>query len=123
MIEKILGLSTGVTLTDLGALAALTSIIVQVAKQLLPKKVPTQFVTIIVSLVLSLSSAFVYFSNPLKAAGIGLVMGFVSAFTAMNGYDALKNIWTRFTVPDSEDQVNEDTEAEVEEDNSFGGEE
>lgn len=96
MIEKILGLGTGITLTDLGALAALTTIIVQVLKNILPKKVPTQIVAIVVGLVLSISTALVYFASPLEAVGVGIVIGLVTAFASMNGFDALKNIWTRF---------------------------
>jgi hypothetical protein len=96
MIEKILGLGTGVTLTDLGALAALTTIIVQVVKNLLPKKVPTQIVAIVVALMLSISTALVYFPGVLQALGVGTVVGLVVAFASMNGFDALKNIWTRF---------------------------
>jgi hypothetical protein len=36
MVEKILGIATGVSLTDLGALAAVTAIIVEVLKKILP---------------------------------------------------------------------------------------
>lgn len=112
MIEKILGLGTGITLTDLGALAALTTIIVQVLKNILPKKIPTQLVTIIVGLVLSISTALVYFASPLEAVGIGVVIGLVTAFASMNGFDALKNIWLRFNPTEPEDSGNEDPLAE-----------
>lgn len=96
MIEKILGLGTGITLTDLGALAAITTIIVEVLKKILPKKVPTQLVTLIVGLMLSISTALVYYSSVLEALGVGVVIGLVTAFTSMNGFDALKSIWLRF---------------------------
>ena len=125
MIEKILGLGTGITLTDLGALAALTTIIVQVLKNILPKKIPTQLVTIIVGLSLSICTALVYFASPLEAVGIGVVIGLVTAFASMNGFDALKNIWLRFNPTESEDSGNEDPlaeEAEGEEEVT-GGEE
>ena len=125
MIEKILGLGTGITLTDLGALAALTTIIVQVLKNILPKKIPTQLVTIIVGLVLSICTALVYFASPLEAVGIGIVIGLVTAFASMNGFDALKNIWLRFNPVEPEDGGNEDPladEAEGEEEVT-GGEE
>lgn len=102
MIEKILGLGTGITLTDLGALAAITTIIVEVLKKILPKKVPTQLVTLIVGLMLSISTALVYYSSVLEALGVGVVIGLVTAFTSMNGFDALKNIWLRFNPVESE---------------------
>lgn len=125
MIEKILGLGTGVTLTDLGALAALTTIIVQVLKNLLPKKIPTQAVAVVVALALSICTALVYFASPLEAVGVGIVIGLVTAFASMNGFDALKNIWERFNPVSLKDGGNEDPlaqEAEGEEEVT-GGEE
>ena len=112
MIEKILGLGTGVTLTDLGALAALTTIIVQVLKNLLPKKIPTQVVAVVVALVLSICTALVYFASPLEAVGVGIIIGLVTAFASMNGFDALKNIWERFNPVSLEDGGNKDPLAE-----------
>lgn len=112
MIEKILGLDTGVTLTDLGALAALTTIIVQVLKNLLPKKIPTQAVAVVVALALSICTALVYFASPLEAVGVGIVIGLVTAFASMNGFDALKNIWERFNPVSLEDGGNKDPLAE-----------
>ena len=112
MIEKILGLGTGVTLTDLGALAALTTIIVQVLKNLLPKKIPTQAVAVVVALALSICTALVYFASPLEAVGVGIVIGLVTAFASMNGFDALKNIWERFNPVSLEDGGNKDPLAE-----------
>ena len=112
MIEKILGLGTGVTLTDLGALAALTTIIVQVLKNLLPKKIPTQVVAVVVALALSICTALVYFASPLEAVGVGIVIGLVTAFASMNGFDALKNIWERFNPVSLEDGGNKDPLAE-----------
>lgn len=113
MIEKILGLGTGVTLTDLGALAALTTIIVQVLKNLLPKKIPTQAVAVVVALALSICTALVYFASPLEAVGVGIVIGLVTAFASMNGFDALKNIWERFN-PIEPEKIEEETEEETE---------
>lgn len=97
MLENILGLSVGISLTDLGALAALTTVIVQVLKQILPKKFPTKVLTIIVSLILSLAAALICFDAILKAVGIGILTGFIVAFVSMNGFDSLKEIWNRFT--------------------------
>ena len=125
MIEKILGLGTGVTLTDLGALAALTTIIVQVLKNLLPKKIPTQAVAVVVALALSICTALVYFASPLEAVGVGIVIGLVTAFASMNGFDALKNIWERFNPVSLADGGNKDPLAEDAEgeEEATGGEE
>lgn len=114
MIEKILGLGTGITLTDLGALAAITTIIVEVLKKILPKKVPTQLVTLIVGLVLSISTALVYYSSVLQAIGVGAIIGLVTAFASMNGFDALKSIWLRFNPVEPEKIEEEDVETEGE---------
>ena len=113
MIEKILGLGTGITLTDLGALAAITTIIVEVLKKILPKKVPTQLVTLIVGLMLSISTALVYYSSVLEALGVGVVIGLVTAFTSMNGFDALKSIWLRFN-PIEPEKIEEEIGVESE---------
>lgn len=111
MIEKILGLGTGITLTDLGALAAITTIIVEVLKKILPKKVPTQLVTLIVGLVLSISTALVYYSSVLQVIGVGAIIGLVTAFASMNGFDALKSIWLRFN-PVEPEKIEEEVETE-----------
>ena len=111
MIEKILGLGTGITLTDLGTLAAITTIIVEVLKKILPKKIPTQLVTLIVGLALSISTALVYYSSVLEALGVGAVIGLVTAFASMNGFDALKSIWLRFN-PVEPEKIEEEIETE-----------
>jgi len=41
MLEKILGMSVNTTMADFAALAALTTIIVQVLKKIIPSKFPT----------------------------------------------------------------------------------
>ena len=97
MLESILCLATGISLTDLGALAALTTIIVQVLKQILPKVIPTKIVTIITAIVLSVAAALICFGVMFKTALVGLLMGFIVAFVSMNGFDSLREIWIRFT--------------------------
>lgn len=111
MLENILGLATGATLSDLGALAAITSIIVQVLKNIVPDSFPTQALTIIVGLIVSLIVTFLCYGIILKAVGIGILMGFVVAFVAMNGFDSLKNIWNRFNSGESYEEE-EDTGGE-----------
>ena len=110
MLENILGLATGATLTDLGALAAITSIIVQVLKQILPKSFPTKALTIIVAVVVSIVAALLCYGVILKAFGVGILLGFVTAFVAMNGFDSLKSIWERFTNPKIEEVEEESGE-------------
>jgi hypothetical protein len=39
----------------------------------------------------------------LKAIIIGVVVGFVTSFIAMNGFDSLKDIWKRFQVNEEAD--------------------
>ena len=98
MLEKILGITMSTTITDLGALAALTSIIVQVLKKIVPSKFPTQALVIIVALFVTTLASVMFYGIMLKAIGVGLISGFVVAFIAMEGFDSLKNIWTRFTL-------------------------
>lgn len=108
MLEKLLGMSIGVSLSDLGGLAALTSIIVQVLKQIIPKKFPTQALTIIVAILISTFAVIMFSGLMIKTVCIGILTGFVVAFIAMEGFDSLKNIWNRFiiTTPSLEDIEN-----------------
>lgn len=98
MLEKILGITMNTTITDLGALAALTSIIVQVLKKIVPSKFPTQALVIIVALFVTTLASVMFYGVMLKAIGVGLISGFVVAFISMEGFDSLRNIWTRFTL-------------------------
>ena len=102
MVEKILGIATGVSLTDLGALAAVTAIIVEVLKKILPQSFPTKALTIIVSILVTLGASFICYGVTLKIGAAALVGGFVVAFVAMNGFDSLKSIWDRFTIGKSD---------------------
>lgn len=105
MLDNILGLATGASITDLGVLAAITTIIVQVLKQFIPKKFPTKALTIIVSMVLSFIASFICYGFVVKTFLIGLIIGFLTAFVAMNGFDSLKSIWDRFN-PSNDTQEN-----------------
>lgn len=116
MLEKILGMSVNTTLTDLGALAALTSIIVQVLKKIIPSKFPTQALAIIVALFVTTLASVMYYGVMLSSFGIGILSGFVVAFIAMEGFDSLKNIWTRFTIKpelQATEDLEEDNEGEI----------
>lgn len=102
MLEKLLGIATGASLSDLGALAAITAIIVEVLKKILPQSFPTQALTIIVGIVVTLCLSMICYGVTLKIAGAGIIGGFVVAFVAMNGFDSLKNIWLKFNGGGSE---------------------
>lgn len=114
MLEKILGISMNTTVTDLAALAALTSIIVQVLKHIVPSKFPTKALVVIVALVITVIASVMFYGVMLKAFGIGILSGFVVAFISMEGFDSLKSIWQRFTIkPQLEDtELIEDLEQE-----------
>lgn len=121
MLEKILGITMNTTITDLGALAALTSIIVQVLKKIVPSKFPTQALVIIVALFITTLASVMFYGVMLKAIGVGLISGFVVAFISMEGFDSLRNIWTRFTLkPTMEEdsiEANDEMAEEIAENN------
>jgi hypothetical protein len=60
--------------------------------------------TIIVAIVVSVAAALICYGLILKAVGIGILLGFVTAFVSMNGFDSLKSIWERFTSPKTEEE-------------------
>lgn len=104
MFERFLGLTTGASLTDLGILAALTTVVVEVLKQIVPKNFPTKFLTIIVSLFISFTSTFTCYGITVKNGFSGLIIGFITAFVAMNGFDSLKSIWDRFVIQEEDSE-------------------
>lgn len=108
MIEKFLGLSTQSSLTDLGVLAALTNIIVQVLKGVLPKKFPTKLLTLIVGLIVSIVFSLLCYDNKINAAISGTIIGFIASFISMDGFDSFKSIYSRFkniTLESNEDNT------------------
>lgn len=119
MLEKILGITMGVSIADLGALVALTAIVVEVLKKILPQKFPTQALTIIVSIIITIGTSIVCFGIAPKIICGAAMGGFIVAFVAMNGFDSLKNIWNKFNVANFNDEVIEEDELFEEDD---GGE-
>lgn len=97
MLETLFGLSIGISLSDLGALTALTTVIVEVLKNVLPKKLPTKALTVIIALTLTLIFGIMSFGSAVSSIVISALAGFVVAFISMNGFDSLKEIWSRFT--------------------------
>lgn len=98
MLETLFGIQVGITLSDLGVLTALTTILVEVLKTILPKKFPTKALTVIIGLTLTLVLVILGFGAGVTNIVIGTLAGLVVAFISMNGFDALKDIWERFTV-------------------------
>lgn len=92
MFDNLFGIGS---LSDLSILAAITTIAVQFLKQIVPKKFPTKILTLIVGVVITI--IFVLINVGFSAATLfsAILMGLVTAFISMNGFDALKDIWSR----------------------------
>lgn len=88
-------------LASLGALAALTAILVQFFKGLIPKKIPTKLVALFFGIGLTL---FIGLGNEFSVNKIieCILTGCVVAFISMNGFDSLKEIWQRFNLKGGE---------------------
>lgn len=99
-------LTAGTTLGVLGALSALTNIIVELVKGYLPK-VPTKIVTLIVSIIVCLVYAIMEMGFVAPALVFGIFGGFVVAYIAMNGFDTLRDITNRFKLEDKGGGKNE----------------
>lgn len=112
MLETLFGLSIGISLSDLGALTALTTVVVEVLKNVLPKKFPTKALTIIVALTLTLIFGIMSFGSAVSSIVISALAGFIVAFISMNGFDSLKEIWNRFTA----DKIVEEFMSEMDDD-------
>lgn len=90
-------LTAGTTLGVLGALSALTNIIVELVKGYLPK-VPTKIVTLIVAIIVCLVYAIMEMGFVASALVFGIFGGFVVAYAAMNGFDTIKDISQRLSL-------------------------
>lgn len=84
-----------VILSVVGTLVMLTNIVVQVVKKVTWKKLPTNILVVIVSMVLTMGVFFAYCQ--IKAVTIvwymvlaAIVLGFLVAYAAMFGFDKLK---------------------------------
>ena len=120
MLESLFGISVGITLSDLGVLTALTTIVVQVLKSILPKSFPTKILTVIIGLVLTIGLIITGFGFSFTNIGIGILAGFVVSFVSMNGFDSLKDIWQRFTMGNIGEQLQKENEVLDEEDEVEG---
>ena len=86
-----------VIITIIGALVAITNIIVEVTKKATWDKIPTNVLALIVAIVLTLAAGIAYFQ--IKAVTVTwymivalIVLGFMVAYAAMFGFDKLREI-------------------------------
>lgn len=112
MIEKFLGITTGFSIVDIGVLAALVTIIVEVLKQILPKAFPTQILATGISILTSLLACFSFYQVNPESIFLGTILGFIVAFVSMKGFDSLKEIIMRFTLYQY-DQIDEEEKEKV----------
>ena len=89
-----------VLLSIIGALVAVTNIIVQVLKNLTWDKLPTNILAVIVSMVLTLVAFFAYCQICSIAVEwymvvAAVVVGFLTSYAAMFGFDKLKESITQ----------------------------
>lgn len=107
MLENLLGLTIGASMSDLGIFAAITSIIVEFLKQILPQSFPTKILTLIVGIIVCIIAYSLCYGFAIKIIGVGIITGFITAFIAMNGFDSFKSILERFTSQETKDDVGE----------------
>lgn len=98
-MESVLNWSAVISI--IGALVALTNIIVQVLKKVAWDKLPTNILAVTVSMVLTLVAFFAYCQ--IKAIAVvwymvaaAVVLGFMVAYAAMFGFDKLKEALVQF---------------------------
>ena len=89
-----------VLLSIIGALVVVTNIIVQVLKNLTWDKLPTNILAVIVSMVLTLVAIFAYCQICSIAVEwymvvAAVVVGFLTSYAAMFGFDKLKESITQ----------------------------
>lgn len=112
MIEQFLGITTGFSIVDIGVLAALVTIIVEVLKGVFPKEFPTQLLATCTSLMASMLTCYSFYKVSLTSTFLGIILGFIVAFVSMKGFDALKEILLRFTLYNY-DKIDEEDKEEV----------
>ena len=97
-MENVFNIS--VLLSIIGALVVVTNIIVQVLKNLTWDKLPTNILAVIVSMVLTLVAFFAYCQICSIAVEwymvvAAVVVGFLTSYAAMFGFDKLKESITQ----------------------------
>lgn len=99
-IEKLI--SGGASLVTLvGAVAFFVSVVVQLTKEFIPKKIPTKLYVLGVSLIVTIVGTLALFQ--MRGAEIkfytivgSIALSFVVAFVACNGWEELKALKDRF---------------------------
>lgn len=90
-----------VIVTAIGILAFLVSLVVEVTKDFIPKRIPTKLYTLLVSVVATLASVFSalqYGEMDIKVYHVigGIVLSFVVTFVSTYGWEQLKELKDRF---------------------------
>lgn len=85
----------------IAVLVFLSNVIVEVLKKLLPDKVPSNLIAVVVSMALTLVAFFgccSYYSVVIKWYYViaAIVIGFMVSYAAMFGYDKLKQLIEQF---------------------------
>lgn len=101
-METMLSISTSSVLGIVGTLAAINTIIVEVLKNILPKKVPTKIVAMISAMVVTLGYIFLFGIITPQSIILSILGGFVVAFISMFGFDSFKDIFDRFKIKEDD---------------------
>ena len=85
----------------IGVLGFFVSLIVQLTKGFIPKKIPTDLFVMVISLIVTMFALVMFIQWKDIAAEwyyyvLGIFGSFVVAFLAMNGWSKLKELWSRF---------------------------
>lgn len=85
----------------IAVLVFLSNVIVEVLKKLMPEKVPSNLIAVVVSMALTLVAFFCccsYYSVVIKWYYViaAIVIGFMVSYAAMFGYDKLKQLIEQF---------------------------
>lgn len=90
--------------SSLGILVFATTIIVEVLKKILPDKIPTQLLTVAVSILCAVGMTLCLPEITVAAVIKGIFTGFAASFISMNGFDTFKNLYGRFTLKQQDDE-------------------
>ena len=93
-----LSMGTESVLGVAGILAAINTIIVEVLKNILPKKVPTKPIAMISAMVVVFGCIFIFEAITPQSIILGIFGGFVVAFISMFGFDSFKDVFDRFKI-------------------------
>ena len=98
MLETLLNITGGSVIGVAGTLAAINTIIVEVLKNVLPKKFPTKALAMITSFFVMAGCIIAFGSFNAQSIVLGIFGSFVIAFISMFGFDTFKEVLDRFKV-------------------------